>query len=248
MPSLLNFAVRIHNRAYLLFRSNRKQAPASNELKEIEDRAARFPSDISDHLSTIFSETVVLRPRLIVEIGVRGGESRFAFEKAARLSGAFLVSVDLDDCSASCTASPGWHFVKADDVHFARDFGDWCGKRGFAPKIDVLFIDTSHLYEHTVEEVKAWFPYLSPTCKVIFHDTNLRNFNRRSDGTILRGWDNQRGVIRAIEEYLGATLNERADFVTIINEWIVRHWAHCNGLTILERRLPQPPLRDTEMV
>ena len=39
--------------------------------------------------------------------------------------------------------------------------------------VDVLFIDTSHLYEHTVRELAAWFPLLANKALVIFHDTNL---------------------------------------------------------------------------
>ncbi|HLJ62503.1 MAG TPA: class I SAM-dependent methyltransferase [Stellaceae bacterium] len=195
----------------------------------------RLREDIGDHLSTLFSETLVMRPRLIVELGVRQGASRFALEQAARLCGSALVSSDLDDCSAVCSQSPRWYFVKQDDIAFAGEFPEWCAARNIAPGIDVLFIDTSHLYEHTVQEIRAWFPLLSSCCKVIFHDTNLRKYFRRLDGTIGGGWDNERGVIRAIEERLDTKFNERIDFVTTVDEWTIRHWAHCNGLTVLER-------------
>jgi len=213
---------------------------ASPELKEIADRAAFMPSDISDYLATIFSEAVAVKPRLIVELGVRGGESRFVLERVARVTGAFLVSVDLDDCSAVCTESPRWPFVRSDDILFAKIFGDWCTQRRIEPRIDVLFIDTSHLYEHTVQEIDAWFPYLSDDCKVIFHDTNIKLFYRRLDGTIEPGWNNKRGVIRAVEEHLGTRLNERVDFVTIAQGWLIRHWSHCSGLTTMERLRRSP--------
>jgi cephalosporin hydroxylase len=207
----------------------------SSELNEIADRVAQFPSDISDHLATIFSEAVAVQPRLIVELGVRGGESRFVLERAARVTGSFLVSVDVDDCKAVCGQSPRLHFVQSDDIQFAQVFRKWCSQRGIEPSIDVLFIDTSHLYEHTVQEIETWFPYLADSCKVIFHDTNMKRFFRKLDGTIESGWDNQRGVIRAIEEHLGTKLNESLDFVTIVQGWLIRHWAHCNGLTTMER-------------
>jgi len=227
--------MKIHNAANKLVRPHSKPVPASHELKEIEERAERFPSDIADHLATIFSESLSVQPRLIVELGVRGGESRFVFEKVSKLSQACLVSVDMEDCSRVCGESPNWFFVRADDIDLGRNFGSWCPQRSVEPKIDVLFIDTSHIYEHTVEEIREWFVHLNTRCKVIFHDTNLGNFTRRSDGTIVRSWNNHRGVIRAIEEYLGTKLNERRNFVTTVSGWTVRHWAHCNGLTILER-------------
>ena len=81
-------------------------------------------------------------------------------------------------------------------------------KRSIRQPVDVLFIDTSHLYEHTVKEIEAWFPLLAPNALVMFHDTNLRPNYTRQNGTCGVGWDNDRGVIRAIEEYLGETLDE----------------------------------------
>lgn len=235
MPNLLNFAIKTHNAARKFLWPYQKATSVSRELQEIEAHASRFPTDIADHLSTIFSESIAMQPGLIVELGVRGGESRFVFERVAKISDSFLVSADIDDCSASCGKSPKWFFLKGDDVDFGRNFRNWRQQQGIAGNIDVLFIDTSHLYEHTVEEIREWFPHLNPRCKVIFHDTNLRSFGRRIDGTIMRAWDNERGVIRAIEDYLGTKINERVNFVTTINEWVVRHWAYCNGLTILER-------------
>lgn len=221
----------VHRRLWPVYRPT----ASSVELKEIEEQAERTPSDISDYLGQIFSEVVAVQPRLIVELGVRGGQSRTVLERAARISHSFLISVDLDDCSAVCATSPRWHFVKSNDIQFASIFRDWCFQRGIKPAIDVLFIDSSHLYEHTAEEIKVWFPFLLPKCKVLFHDTNLRRFYRRADGTVGHGWNNDRGVIKAIEESLGTKFNERLDFVTTVQGWLVRHWAHCNGLTTMER-------------
>jgi hypothetical protein len=103
----------------------------------------------------------------------------------------------------------------------------------------VLFIDTSHLYEHTRTEIQAWFPHLRDRATVIFHDTNLNRTSRTHNHTILNiGWDNQRGVIRAIEELLGKKLNENASFAGMVNEWLVRHYPNSFGLTVL-KRLPR---------
>lgn len=235
MPSLWSLPVGLYNAIHKTLRRATPASAPSPELKEIQDHVAKSPSDISDHLATLYSETLAVQPRLIVELGVRGGESRFALERAAKASNCVLVSVDIEDCTAVCTRSPLWHFVKSDDVEFAREFERWCTDRAIEPKIDVLFIDTSHLYEHTVQEIKEWFPYLCGNCKVMFHDTNTKSPYRRQDGTLGLGWDSKRGVIQAIEEYLGAQLNERIHFVTMIRGWLIRHWAHCNGLTLMER-------------
>ncbi|HET9182634.1 MAG TPA: class I SAM-dependent methyltransferase [Candidatus Angelobacter sp.] len=230
-------AIRIGMRIYNSFfvRSIERPVPALPELKQIEEHAALESTDICDHLATIFGEALAARPGLIVELGVRGGETRFVFEKVSQLTGSALVSADIEDCSSVCSPSPRWHFVQKDDVQFAAEFPAWCRSRGIDPQIDVLFIDTSHIYEHTVCEIKAWFPLLAPKCKVIFHDTNMGNYYRQQNGTIRKGWDNQRGVIRAIEEHLGTRFNEKISFVTTVNEWLVRHWPYCSGLTVMER-------------
>lgn len=233
--TVLRTGMRMYNSLYKSIFPVHRPIPDSPEIRDIE--ASIFPSkkDICDHLSTIFAEAIAISPRLIVELGVRDGCSRFSLEKVAKLSNSFLVSVDVEDCSAACTRSNRWHFVQQDDIKFADAFTKWCHERGTEPCIDLLFIDTSHLYDHTRQEIEVWFPFLSQRCKVMFHDTNLKHLYRRLDGTIGRGWNNRRGVIRAIEDYLGTKFNERLDFVTTLNEWVIRHWAHCNGFTVLER-------------
>jgi hypothetical protein len=77
---------------------------------------------------------------------------------------------------------------------------------------------------------------------VIFHDTNLKNRYFRRNKTIGIGWDNQRGVIRAIEEYFNISVNENQNF--IINnikknedDWKIEHDPICNGLIICKRNL-----------
>ena len=204
--------------------------PALNEIKQ---RAARR-SDISDHLPTMFVETLRARPRLIVELGVRRGESTFVFERVARLTGATIVSCDLNDCSGT-SAYEKRHFVQGDDVEFARRFPEWCRERGIRPEIDVLFIDTSHFYDHTVAEIDAWFPFLSEQGKVILHDTNLTYTYFRKDGSIGFAMECERGVIRALEGFFGKNYDETRDFIDVQGGWLIQHWAKCCGLTILDR-------------
>lgn len=206
----------------------------SEELRQIEARALCRQTDISDHLVTLFAEAISTHPKLLVELGVRGGESTFAFERAARLSDAHLLSIDIEECMVECSY-PKWSFVKQNDITFANEFANWCSSRELAPAIDILFVDTSHLYEHTLEELRVWMPYLSPKGKMILHDTNMKRIYRRADGSLGVGWDSDRGVARALEEVLGAKFNEGRDFVTVANGWIIRHWAHCNGLTVVTR-------------
>lgn len=215
----------------------KRRAPAALPgLDEVRARA-EMRTDINDHLETLFVEALAARPEVIVELGVRTGESTFVLERVARVCGSHLASVDIQDCSRASDYK-SWTFVKSDDVAFGREFPTWAAARGMPAKVDVLFIDTSHLYEHTVEEIDVWFPHLSPRAKVFFHDTNQRRIYRRRDGSRGHGWANSRGVIRAIEERLGTRYDESRDFVDLRAGWIVRHDAVCNGFTVLERAPP----------
>lgn len=196
-------------------------------------KKANTHSDINDHLPTIFLEALYKEPETIVELGTRGGESTYVFEQVAKLCDTDIISVDIQD-SSTVTDMENWHFVQSDDISFAGEFERWCDTKNIHSNIDLLFIDTSHEYEHTVQEIKSWFPFLADESVVIFHDTNLTNIYQRQDGSIGRAWNNNRGVIRAIEQYLDCDFDERQRFTTVKGGFIVEHEPKCNGLTILK--------------
>jgi predicted O-methyltransferase YrrM len=208
-------------------------------LAEALGRWANDRSDIHDHLGTIFAEAMASAPKLIVELGTRSGLSTRALLAAAELTDAQLLSVDLEDCSGVEFPErfrPRWSFAVSDDVAFAgAPFEAWCAARGVAPSAEVIFIDTSHLYEHTTAEIAAWLPRLAPGGAMLFHDTNMGDWYRRLDGRTWRGWNNERGVIRAIEEHFGRRYDERRYFVDVADGFLVRHAPWSNGLTVLRR-------------
>lgn len=196
-------------------------------------------SDISDHLPTLFAETVAARPRLVVELGTRGGESTRSLIAAAQHVGARMLSIDINPCDLSNLppdARALVTFIQSDDVAFGRDrFRPWAESQGLAPEIDVLFLDTSHVYDHTRDELAVWLPLLARNGVAMFHDTAMSEAYLRNDLSIGLGWNNDRGVIRAIEEYLGTTLDERQAFAGVIGGWLVRHDPRCSGFTILRQ-------------
>jgi len=205
----------------------------SKELGEIRE-LARLPNDINEHLELIFAESLMIWPKLIVELGVRRGTSTYVFERVASVCGASILSADIDDCS-STSSHRRRYFFQGDDVRFAACFHDFCRERDIVPSVDLLFIDTSHYYDHTVQEIQVWFPLLSRRAKVLFHDTNLRLIGSRRDGCFALGWENERGVVRAIEERLGIRIDETKECTEYSDGWLVRHWPHCNGFTVLDK-------------
>jgi cephalosporin hydroxylase len=191
-------------------------------------------NDIVDHLPTLAFECNAASPKLIVELGTRGGISTQTLIACAKARGATMVSVDIDDCSHVAQYEK-WTFVHSDDLAFAKRFSDWCRANGLESKIDFLFIDTSHMYDHTVAEIAAWFPYLAARSRVAFHDTNLSYIYRMRNGRRVAGRSIHRAVLRAIEEYLEIRINERRAAVLYKNGWRITHDPHCSGMTILEK-------------
>lgn len=199
-------------------------------LGQIQEYMSKNDTDISSHLDTIYLKTLEMNPKQIVELGVRGGESSKMFNYVNEEIDSKIVGVDVDDCDYSFVKNGT--FYKVSDTIFHAFYNSMYGSN-----IDVLFIDTSHYYDHTVQEIKFWFPLLSQKALVIFHDTNLNNEYVRKNRTKGVGWDNQRGVIRAIEEYFNTQFDETQNFTYTTElhgySWRISHEPLCNGLTLV---------------
>lgn len=200
-------------------------------LELIREYGEKANSDISSHLETIYAETYKMNPKVIVELGVRGGESSRAFSYVNEELGSRIIGVDCDTCPYE-EKIVNSTFVKADDCAYANDY-----KNQYGSNIDVLMIDTSHQYEHTKNEILTWFPLLSEKALVMFHDTHLdgKGYTRKN-GTTGENWNNERGVIRAVEEYFGKMFDETTDFTVNLeldgNKWTLKHESICNGLML----------------
>jgi len=201
---------------------------------------ATAASDIHDHLGTLFYEAVSLRPRLIVELGTRGGISTRALLAAADIVDAQVLSVDIEDCTRidlPARLRRRWTFLRADDVAFAGDaFAEFCAARGLPPIAQVILIDTSHTYDHTRAELAAWIPRLARPGAMLFHDTHMgRGWFRQLDGRAERGGNASRGVIQAIEEFLGRRYDESTSFADAVGEYAVSHAPWSSGMLVLRR-------------
>lgn len=199
-------------------------------------RQARTDTDISSHLETIYLESCLVAPRLMVELGVRGGETTRTLIQVARRTGAALVSIDLEPCDVEPSPDVHWEFVLNSSVNFGRDLSGWAENRGLPDQVDVLLLDTSHLLEESREEISVWLPQVRPGGVVFMHDTCMRLVYRRRNGTLGYGWDNSRGVIKALEEYLGVSIDEQRRMNgRKVGAWLISHDPLSSGLTMLRR-------------
>jgi hypothetical protein len=185
-------------------------------------------------LPEIFDAAVQAAPRLIVELGVSlEALANKALIAAAELSETRVVGCDLGDFSDVCRY-PRWSFCRGDARDFGRKFRTLAGG---AQDVDVLLIDCDEKYDTTREIWRAWEPNLASACTVMFRCTNLAKILHYEDGTSTTlGWDNSRGVIRAVEDELGISFDETRPFEGILNGWSVKHIPWGAGLTVLRRK------------
>jgi len=126
------------------------------------------PTDIHEHLATLYMLTVELNLRTIVELGTRGGESTVALLEAARLIGGRVYSVDIDPCleAKAKVQTYGlqeyWTFIEGDDL-----------KVEWEKPIDHLFVDTIHTFDRVTKELEKYEPHVKNGGVITIHDTVL---------------------------------------------------------------------------
>ncbi len=176
-----------------------------SRLDEIYLERCRTTSDIYEHLPFIHDLVVAENAQTVVELGVRSGNSTAALVAAVSKTGGAVWSVD--------TAVPSWPrefygapnltLIIGDDMKVADQLPD---------QIDVLFIDTTHWYEHTLAELNLYGPR---STIILLHDTELE------------------------EPYQMPATDPRFPVKTAIKDWTAktgRPWANrtnCYGLGII---------------
>jgi predicted O-methyltransferase YrrM len=200
-------------------------------------------SDISDLLSILFAVCVAKSPRFILELGTRGGESTRALTKYCEIYNASGASIDLEPAPSWLERSY-WKHYQGDDLEIGKiatstnAWPDGCP----LPKIDFIFLDSSHFFDHTLEEIQIYWPLLEPGGILAFHDTNLtQRVSRKVSGLANVGWDNNDGVNRAIEEFFNlkldwSSLTSIGKISTGKNKFeSLVHFPWNNGLTLISK-------------
>ena len=149
-------------------------------------------SDIQEYLPFLYNITRSYPGVRVLELGSRKGNSTLAFLAGAEESGGHVWSCDIDDIAKDpdgmlpYAGSSLWTFIHGDDMN--------PGVQGKLPRdVDVLFIDTSHEYEHTVAELEIFMPRVAPHGIALFHDTRF----------VFADWDGSSlpPVGQALDEY-----------------------------------------------
>jgi predicted O-methyltransferase YrrM len=135
-----------------------------DKLSRLYAEQCRTPSDIYLHLPRMVAMVQETNAQHVIELGTRTGVSTLAWLHALRRTGGRLTSVDID------TVPPigqydHWTFIQGDD----------CDPDLFASlePADIVFIDTSHHYDHTVRELALYRWLVKPGGLMVLHDTEL---------------------------------------------------------------------------
>ena len=123
------------------------------------------PSDIYEHLPVFVELVHDVNAKKVIELGTRTGVSTIAWLYALEETGGHLWSVDIDAAPPIGTY-PHWTFVQGDDMD-----SDVYGQLPY--DVDVLFIDTSHDYTHTLRELNLYRWLVRPGGVILLHDTEL---------------------------------------------------------------------------
>lgn len=120
--------------------------------------------DEKAHFQAMFIACLAVNAKKIVELGSGSGDGCRVFNTVAKLTDGHVWSIDID-------ANP-----LAKTIHKAEDRISWVNMDSVTAAslwdkgdIDVLYADTDHSYDRTVNEMVAWLKYHP---KIIFcHDT-----------------------------------------------------------------------------
>jgi predicted O-methyltransferase YrrM len=143
-------------------------ASASNRLAVTIEAMRAPPSDTSHHLPTLSLLVTEFGLRNVVELGVRTGVSTLALLEAAAAQGGSVLSVDVEPCAEArervddAGLGERWRFVQMSDLDMPDE--------GIPDPIDLLFVDTTHLYDHTLAELEKYGARLRAGSWVALHD------------------------------------------------------------------------------
>ena len=159
------------------------------------DRLSKW-SDIQEYLPFLH-ETAKSYPNVrVLELGARRGNSTLAFLAAAEAVDGHVISVDLDKVTdytemRPLAGHPRWTFVQGDDTKQEV-------QEHLPDQVDILFIDSSHEYDHTLHELRAYMPRVAPGGIALFHDTRIF-------GSWSKEGDTVPPVTRALDDYCAKT-------------------------------------------
>jgi cephalosporin hydroxylase len=125
-------------------------------------------TDLGAHLPRLYDFTTAYAEPIVIELGVRDGVSTMAFLRGVSEVGGHVHSADTRHPQVPIwLADTGlWTFHVGDDLSVPI-------LDALPERADIVFIDTSHYYDHTLAELRTYVPRVKRGGLVLCHDTEL---------------------------------------------------------------------------
>ena len=189
-------------------------------MKKFIDKALHGKLDSDRHLISIFSIALASKGEVYVELGVREGHTSEPLHKAAELNLGKLWSVDVNEPTEYRPPDNTAHyeFKKIDSIKFLDEWPKHI-------KMDVVFVDDWHSYEHVKKQLELLDKCVGPSSIILLHDLMYGNTEPfyHTDLTLTDGQWAEGGPYRAV-----------AELDPQFWEWSTLPWN--NGLTILRKK------------
>lgn len=205
----------------------------STNINDYYTRAKDTPSDINEHIETL--KNIAIECSSIVEMGVRAVVSSWGFLAGLLENSSAdkkLIGVDLKFHSNINILS---YIAECNNIHYEFIQGD--SAKVEIPEVDLLFIDTWHVYAHLIRELRAH--HNKARKYIVMHDTTV---DGEVGETIRCGWDAEQQSKDSgypVDEINNGLWPAVEDFLKERPEWKLKHrYINNNGLTILERIVP----------
>ena len=201
-----------------------------NQIEQNYNVACSQYSDINEHIPTLRLYSSICQS--VCEFGVRTGVSTWGFLQGLLDSGnkgLKYIGVDIQPCEQVNDVK-----LLCEQVNIDYNFIQADSAKVEIPEVDILFIDSWHVYGHLKRELKNSHQKVKKF--IIMHDTTVDEFigesirmgfavDKQSQETGYSRDEIIRGLWPAVEEFL----NEN-------KEWTLKErFINNNGLTILER-------------
>ena len=121
--------------------------------------------DSDRHAMVLFGIALASKGKTYVELGVREGTTTLPILAAAKMNEGKLFSVDVDSSLFACPEEfkDNWQFVKSDAIEFLDNWD-------VSMKIDFIYIDDWHSYEHVKKELEIVDKLVGPSSIVLLHE------------------------------------------------------------------------------
>lgn len=141
--------------------------------------------DMRVHMPTFVNAVKELNATTVIELGVRYGHSTIAWLYGLKNQGhlwsvdcSFPVPADVNSRSPLDSVNlldPQGPLGVQDHWTFILGYDTWDSVLGVLPKkdVDIIFIDTNHVYEETLVELELYYPRVRAGGRMYLHDTNI---------------------------------------------------------------------------